>query len=235
MRGSILPSSLCRDPGRRADESPAKDVRERKDACRVGSVRQTRNDHVFDLTRAMRHLCWDMVARLPELEHIDLEPVAIGFSQSRGRACHGLVASLTPLRFETGARHAMIDGRRYRMAPLLDRSGREKLYILTYFIPRFFDAPLEEKLSTTLHELWHISPHFDGDLRRHEGRYPIHGRSQKAYDHQMDQMAQRWLALDPPLAVYDFLQWSFQELVAEYGSVVGTRISTPRLIPDDAV
>lgn len=181
-----------------------------------------------------------MVSRLPELAHIDLERVAIGFSQSRKRACRGLVASLTPLRFEAGTRQAMINGKRYRMAPfpdrsgLPDRSGREILYILTFCIPRFLDAPLEEKLSTTLHELWHIGPQFDGDLRRHEGRYPIHGRSQKEYDRQMDRLAQRWLALDPPLGIYDFLQWNFQELVAEYGPVVGTRIRVPKLIPDEA-
>ena len=96
------------------------------------------------------------------------------------------------------------------------------------------DTGLEEKLSTVLHELWHISPEFDGDLRRHEGRCHAHGSSRRKYNEAMDRMAQRWLRLNPPPHCYDFLQLSFDQLVAEYGSVYGTRYPTPKLIPVEA-
>ena len=188
----------------------------------------------FDFTAAMRNLCQDMASRLPELSHIDLAQVAFSFSQARKRVSHGLYASLTPMRFAGGAKQSVIRGRRYRASTLLDPTGREMLYILSFYLPRFMDAPLEEKLSTTLHELWHISPQFNGDLRRHDGRCYAHGISQREYDRQMDHLSQHWLAKDPPVHLYEFLQHSFDELVAEHGSVHGTRIRTPKLIPLDA-
>jgi len=179
----------------------------------------------------MRRVCEDMVCRLPELAHIDLAQVAIGCSRSRGPVSHGLHASLTPMRFAAGSKQTISRGRPYRVTPLRDGQGREILYILSFCIPRFLNLSLEEKLSTALHELWHISPQFDGDLRRYAGRCYAHGRSKKEYDQKMDRLAQRWLALDPPVHRYGFLQWSFDELVAEHGAVVGSRVPAPKLIP----
>ena len=179
----------------------------------------------------MRRVCSDMVRRLPDLKHIQLGQVALSYTQARKSVSHGLYASLTPMRFVAGSRQGTIRGRQFQVAPLFDDQGQEILYILNFCLPRFLNASLEEKLSTTLHELWHISPKFDGDLRRHEGRCYAHGPSQREYDKQMDRLAQRWLALDPPSHLYEFLQWDFAELVAEYGTVVGSRIMTPKLIP----
>ncbi len=190
-----------------------------------------RSSHGFDFTAAMRRLCRDMVARLAELSHINLERVAISLCQTRQNGSHGLYASLTPLKFEAGADQQVLEGRRYGVQRLCDQQGRELLYILSFFLPRFQNTSLEEKLSTVLHELWHISPEFDGDLRRHVGRCYAHGPSQREYDAQMDRLAQRWLALDPPGHLYEFLTLDFSELVAEHGQVVGARWPTPKLLP----
>jgi predicted metallopeptidase len=189
------------------------------------------SSHGFDFTMAIRHLCRDMVARLPELGHIEMQRVAIGICQARQNGSHGLYASLTPLKFEAGASEQVLEGRRYAVQQLHDAKGRELLYILSFYLPRFQNTSLEEKLSTVLHELWHISPTFDGDLRRHTGRCYAHGSSQEQYDAQMDRLAQRWLSLDPPGHLYEFLAADFAELVAEHGKVVGTRWPNPKLLP----
>jgi hypothetical protein len=102
---------------------------------------------------------------------------------------------------------------------------------MTFYLPRFQDLLLEEKLSTLLHELWHIGPQFDGDLRRHEGRCYAHGRSQRVYDAAMDRLAQRWLAADPPAHLYEFLSLPFDALRAEHGGVRGQRWPAPKLMP----
>jgi hypothetical protein len=189
------------------------------------------SSHGFDFTAAMRRLCRDMIARLAELEHINLERVAIGLCQTRQKGSHGLYASLTPLKFEAGAAEQVLEGRRYGVQQLHDQQGRELLYLLSFYLPRFQNTSLEEKLSTVLHELWHINPAFDGDLRRHAGRYYAHGSSQQQYDAQMERLAQRWLSLDPPEHLYEFLTSDFDELVAEHGRVVGTRWPAPKLLP----
>ncbi len=190
--------------------------------------------HGFDFTTAMRSLCEDMTSRLPELRHIDLTRIAVSLSKTRKNVSHGIYASLTPLRFEAGAKTTHRRGRRYGVQPVVDATGREYLYILSFYLPRFMNTSLEEKLSTVVHELWHISPDFDGDLRRHEGRCYAHGPSQRVYDAKMDRLAQAWLALDPPSQLYDFLMGDCNELIAEHGQITGKHWPNPRLVPMDA-
>lgn len=188
----------------------------------------------FDFTTAISSVCDDMSLRVGQLSHIDMSRVAVGFCQARKQVSHGLQASLTPLRFEGGAATKQIGRRRYGCQRLADGAGREYLYLLQFYLPRFLDHCLEEKLTTIVHELWHISPQFDGDLRRHEGRCYVHGHSQRKFDEQSATLAREWLAADPPAGLYDFLNQTFAELTAEYGSVRGKRYPAPKLVPLDA-
>ena len=189
----------------------------------------------FDFTSAIRHICDDMTQRVDELAHIDMRRVAVGFCQARKRVSHGLQASLTPLRFEGGAETKRMGSRRYGCQKLVDDSGRDYLYLLQFYLPRFLDHSLEEKLTTIVHELWHVSPAMDGDVRRMEGRCYVHGASQKEFDAQAARLARKWLQQDPPAGVYDFLDCDFQTLADEHGGVRGQRFSAPKLVPlDDA-
>jgi hypothetical protein len=184
----------------------------------------------FNFTLHMRRLCDDLAARLPELAHIDMRRVAIRFCQARRAVRHGIHASLTPLRFEGGQLFTNRRGRTWTVERLYDADGREQLYLLSFYLPRFLERSFEEKVATVVHELWHISPNFDGDLRRHPGRCYAHSHSQKQYDALMDQLAKKWFALDPPSAAADFLKRNLRQLHEEHGHVFGQRITTPKLI-----
>lgn len=184
----------------------------------------------FNFTSHMRVLCTDLAERLPELAHIDVGRVAIRFCQARIHSRHGLYASLTPLRFEGGQLLSQRRGRNWTVERLFDDAGREMLYLLSFYLPRFLERPFEEKLSTVVHELWHIGPAFDGDLRRHPGRCYAHTHSQKQYDALMRELTQKWLGLDPPSEAYAFLRYDFRQLERRYGRVFGQRIRTPRLL-----
>jgi hypothetical protein len=105
------------------------------------------------------------------------------------------------------------------------------LYILSFYLPRFQDLVLREKLITVLHELWHISPDFSGDIRRHEGRYHAHTHSQAEYDEEMGRLADRWLAHSPPEVLWSFLRHDFGELSKLHGRIVGLKVRRPRLLP----
>jgi hypothetical protein len=187
----------------------------------------------FDFTYHMRRLCQHLTAELPELGHIDLEKVAVRFCQVRKAVKHGMLASLTPLRFQHGSQFTVRRGRRWRIETVHDAAGREMLYLLSFYLPRFCDYPFQEKLSTVVHELWHIGPEFDGDLRRHPGRCYAHSPRQKDFDAHADALAQKWLSQSPPPEVYAFLQASFRELVQQHGTVIGHRIRTPRIVRTD--
>ncbi len=177
----------------------------------------------FDFTGHMRRLCADIVRRLPQLTHIDLSRVAISISQARKPGPYGLQASLTPMRFADGRPVEKRRGRYYKSQVLLDVHGTEMLYILSFCLPRFMDVDLREKLTTVLHELWHIGPQFDGDIRRHEGRCYAHSGSKRNYDREMEKMVEDWLACRPPLELYQFLEYDFAQLQRIYGRVYGVR------------
>jgi hypothetical protein len=174
-----------------------------------------------------------MVARVEELAHIDLDRVAIRYCQTRKAVSHGIQASLTPLRFQEGSLYTTRRRRKWTIERLTDASGREMLYLLSFYLPRFQQLPFEEKLITVFHELWHIGPAFDGDIRRLPGRCHVHSARQCEYDAEMKKLADKWLALDPPRALHDFLHLDFRQLAQTHGGVYGLRIRTPRLIPWD--
>ena len=133
-----------------------------------------------------------------------------------------MFASLTPLRFAGGQMHTVRRNRRWGIQRLYDPDGREMLYILNFYLPRFLDLPLPREADHVLHELWHIGPKFDGDLRRLGGRCFAHGSSQKQYDAHIEALLDRWLSLAPPESLYDFLRLNFRDLLGP---------SRPRLRP----
>ncbi len=184
----------------------------------------------FDFTAAMRRLCDDITQRVAEFEHVRMDQVAVTFAQARRRVSYGLQAKLTPLRFEGGE---LVTRRRGRMWTIQRwyAGELEMLYILTFYLPRFLEQSFHEKLITVMHELYHISPGFDGDIRRLPGHYHVHSHSQAEYDRQMDDLVNRYLAANPPETLYRFLQVSFRELTARHGSVVGIRVPIPKLLP----
>lgn len=185
----------------------------------------------FDFTFAMRTLVIDMTARMPELDHIDMNRVAVAMVQARVDSSHGIFASLTPMRFEKGAKTTVRRGRKYAVQSLLDEHGREMLYILSFYLPRFMNMDFNEKMITIFHELWHISPQFDGDIRRHPGRCYAHSSSQKEYDRHMAVLASRYLMKKPPAQLYRFLEPNFAQLYQQSGGIYGVRIPRPKLIP----
>ena len=185
----------------------------------------------FDFCAAMRELCRDLCARLPdEYGHIDMDHVAVAFAQARRRVAHGLQAKLTPMRFAGGALVEHRFGRTWTVRRQFD-GDREILYILTFYLPRFLDHPPMEKFVTILHELFHIGTRFDGDIRRFGGRYHVHSHSQKDYDRLMEDHARRYLATKPPRRTWAFLEKNFRELERDHGRIYGVKVPIPKLIP----
>jgi len=188
----------------------------------------------FDFCRAMTALCEDICLRHSEFRHVRMSQVAVTFAQTRSPVEWGIQARLTPLRFENGAIAERRKGRWWTVQRVYHQ-GQESLYILTFFLPRFLNLSFEEKLITVFHELYHIGPKFDGDIRRFEGSCYMHTGSQKSYDRQMAVFANEYLRMRAPEELRRFLRYSFSELQAHCGDVVGLRIAIPRLIAMDKV
>lgn len=185
----------------------------------------------FDYTVAIRKVCEDICFRVPEFAGIDMDRVAVSFTQSRNNSKYGVYASLTPLKFENGRETTWRHDRFWRIQRLLREDGSEYLYILYFCVPRFMNLKLSEKMETIVHELFHISPDFNGDLRRFGGRCYAHGSSSKKYDQKVRKLLDHWLEQNPSPEIWEFLKWNYKELCERFGSVGGTKISPPKLYP----
>jgi predicted metallopeptidase len=184
----------------------------------------------FDFSVAMTALCADIIARTPVLAHVDLSRTLISMTTARNGRRHGLQARVTPLRFRSGALTTIHRGRAYRVQRVyFDR--REILYLVTFVLPRFLNRDFDDKLVTVFHELYHISPAFDGDLRRHAGRYCAHTGSQKKYDAHMARLAKAYLKSGANPDRYSFLRYSFAQLCRRHGVVTGLHLPRPKLVP----
>jgi hypothetical protein len=187
-------------------------------------------DRPFDFCRRVQRLCEDITRRCPGLGHIDVSRLLFAVTQARSARVHGLQARVTPLRF----RHGLLIRRRQEVCYQVQRyivDGREMLYLVTFCLPRFLDQSFDDKFITLFHELYHISPGFEGDLRRLDGRCTLHTRSQRDYDAQMAGLARAYLSGHPPAHLHDFLRLDFEQLQYRHGSVIGAVVPRPRLLP----
>lgn len=198
-----------------------------------GNRTPARRDHPtgpLDFCRRMRDLCDDVADRCEALRHVHMPSVLLTFTPSRNRSPYGLQARVTPLRFCDGRmvrRHGPTEYQVQRF--FVD--GREMLYVLTFCLPRFLDQTFEEKLVTVFHELYHMSPAFDGDLRRHPGRYAVHSHSKDRYDERMAELVKEYLADHPEPGLFEFLRYGYQQLWNRHGGITGVVVPRPKLLP----
>jgi hypothetical protein len=184
----------------------------------------------FDFCAHVRRLCADIVANTPELYHVDVGRILFAFTQARNGRTHGLQARVTPLRFRDGRLTRRQAGVTFQVQRYFV-DGREVYYLMTFCLPRFLNQDFDDKFVTLFHELFHISPAFDGDLRRHAGRCTVHSSSQRRYDERMAGLARAYLTAGPSPDLHAFLRLSYAQLRHRHGSVVGVVVPRPKLIP----
>lgn len=117
-----------------------------------------------NFSRAVRLLIREIARRLPEFSKVRSENILVIAGEAR-RASR---ATIRPTRFQDTATLRSKDGRLRK--PRLTFRGRKILYVLT-LRPLFFrTGGVEKRIETIIHELFHLSPAFDGTLaseRRH--------------------------------------------------------------------
>ena len=201
---------------------------------------------VLDYPLAIKELCRDICRRLPELRHVDVERVGFSMAEARNRGSqYGQLAYVTPLFFEGGVEATAVTGtvaappgvatktgqtrvkivKYYRLPIAYAPDGKTRLmYLFTVMTPRFYNLEFVEKLSTVIHELYHIDPSFNGFVRRFPGRNWQHG-SKVRYEAICLELSEKWLKSDPDPRLFAFLQWDYQQIFERFSSIRGRRYS----------
>jgi hypothetical protein len=184
----------------------------------------------LNLTSELERLIRDITARTPELQHI--APARLLVCVSTGRAgTGGTLAKIHPLRFAGGEKSVTARRGRRRVVctmPTITHQGEEMLYVIYFLVPRFLELPFRDKLSTVFHELYHISPACDGDIRRFPGRNYAHGSSTRSYNALMGSLVDAYLERLPELSRLCFLEGNLDALRARHSAIVARRLPAPR-------
>ncbi len=191
-----------------------------------------RHDEPFHFSESMHRLISDIVARCPVLSHIDPRRLLVGCNRVRNGKRRGIMARIAGLRQRNGCLLSSRQGRRY----LVQRywiDDIEILYVLVFYLPRFQDQSFDEKMITLFHELYHISPDSDGDLRRCPDTDRFHVGGRKSYDALMASLAREYLQGRPDPSLHAFLRLNFAQLQHWHGQVLGYSVPLPKLIPLD--
>lgn len=185
----------------------------------------------MDFSAHISRLCADICLRLPELAHIDTRRMLFCVSRSRTRDTHGLQARIVPLRFDGGSRETERKRGRFvetfRM-PQLHHEGVEILYLVYLMFPRFLRQDSQSRLETLIHELYHVSERFDGDIRRFAGRNFAHGSSRSRYNRIISALAQRYLAAAPDPELTLCLHLKEEDWAAGRLKLSGLQMPLPR-------
>lgn len=186
------------------------------------------------ITQRIRRICEDMVRRIPELQHIDMTRIAIGYAQCKRRHLYGTQATTYTMPYEDEPGVQIIDGIRYSIPPFLYK-GLPVEYLIRFYLPRLLSDSGWIGLRTILHELYHISPDFDGTFRLIDGS--LHGASLGTYNRQMSRLLKSWLQYRENRGVrnnlYDFLYMETEAIIERYGEVYGEYYPTPFLTDID--
>ena len=182
----------------------------------------------FDFTGNMVLLVDDIIKTHPFFNHIRINNILVAISPSNGNK-NGVVAKLRPMLFEGGSRTKVVRGIEYA-APEIIINRRNILYIVYFHLPRFLNHGNQKtKLATVIHELHHVSPLFNGDIRRYSGKNYAHGNSRKDFDDLISIYTEEYISdtIHPELSI--FLKYRYDELKRKYGAIYGDMIRIPRL------
>ena len=130
------------------------------------------------------------------------------------------------MRFGDGSPFKTMRGAQYSL-PQIPTAEGDVLYLIYIYVPRFFSQPFERRLLVLIHELFHVSPNFDGTIRRVGSR--AHGSSRESFNANLQPFVELYLKSNPPEELLAFLRCDFQALSREM-NLVGRALAIPKAV-----
>lgn len=174
----------------------------------------------FNYTDAITRVIEDVSREIPDFAHVRADKLAVSYTMARKRSPHGVYARTVPLQ-------GVSPDRPFPGGGNFTFRGRDILYLVYFVLPRFHDQSFEEKVVTILHELYHMSPRFDGTLRIFPGRNFAHGHSRDQYEAHLEPLAKDYIRVRNGNPLLDFLRLSTEELARSHGTVRGLWVQMP--------
>ncbi len=181
----------------------------------------------INITDTISGIIEEIVRHSDQFRHIDPAMIHICMASNRKGSGGATFGKLVPLKFKNGESLLRYRGRIYAM-PRVVHEGRDVLYIIYFYTPRFLDLSAREKLRVIFHELYHISPEFNGDIRRFGKVKASHGSSKKRYDSLFENEVERFYEYITTTPYINFLSMNTLELKNTFHKIYCSRMKQPR-------
>jgi len=177
----------------------------------------------INLTDILTQIIHDMVRSTDEFKLFDLNKILICCASNRKDFKGATYGKLLPLRFKDGSEIIKHNGKFYTI-PKLKINNIEILYIIYLYIPKFFNLSVKDKINVMFHELYHISPEFNGDIRRMGNFKSAHGHSRKAFEEKYIYYADSFYKTINNTSYNNFLKMNSEDIKNRYKTVKYRRL-----------
>jgi predicted metallopeptidase len=180
----------------------------------------------INLTDILTDLIRQITTHSHFYSYIDTSKVVVCLGSNKRNGRGAIYGKLVPLRFQNGSDILSFKGRNYTIPDIVN-NGLSQLYVLYFYLPRFFNLSAEEKLKVIFHELYHISPEFNGDIRRMGSVKKAHGSSKKRFDLKFEKEVQLFYEYISKTPYIDFLKMDSKSLHTNY-RIYARRMTIPK-------
>ncbi len=182
----------------------------------------------INITDIVTLIVFEAIKKSERYNHFDINKILIAGSKNKPNGRRATFSKVVPLCFEGGSRRTRYNGEEY-LLPKMTLDNHEILYIMYFYFPSFFDLSAREKINIIFHELHHISPQFNGDIRRHGKRKYIHGHSGKKYNESFQDEANKFYQYIMTTKFSAFLEMNTREMNKIFKKIKMKKFKKPKI------
>jgi predicted metallopeptidase len=178
---------------------------------------------LINLTDVLTLIIHDMIKSTEEFKPFDINKILVCCASNRKDSKGAIYGKLQPLKFKDGS-EIIKHNKKYYTIPKIVLNNIEILYIIYLYLPKFLNLSIEDKINVMFHELYHISPEFNGDIRRMGKFKAAHGHSKKSFEANYIKYASNYFSKINGTPFYSFLQMSSEDLKKQFKVIKYRRI-----------
>ena len=179
----------------------------------------------INLTDILTLILHDMVKSTEEFKSFDLNKILVCCASNRKNCRGATYGKLLPLKFKDGSEIVKHNGRLYTI-PKVKVNNKEILYVIYLYIPKFFNLSAKDKINVMFHELYHINPDFNGDIRRMGNFKAAHGHSRKSFEEKYIEYADSFFEKINDTPYLNFLKMNSDDIKSKFKTVKYSRMKS---------
>lgn len=185
------------------------------------------NEDLINITDILTLIIHNMIKTTNEFKSFDINKILICCASNRKDFKGATYGKLLPLRFKDGSEIIKHNGRFYTI-PKVKINNIEILYIIYFYIPKFINLSAKDKVNVMFHELYHINPEFNGDIRRMGKFKSAHGHSRKSFEEKYIEFADTFFTGIKETPYYNFLQMNSEDIQNQFKKIKYQRMKSIR-------